>query len=224
MALTAGNIIARATDALFDPTGVRWDPTVLLGHLNDGQRAICSIRPDACSTTENVQLAAGVKQELPVEAIRLLDVVRNMGGGGATPGASIVAADMDKVKRYNPGWATATASDTIKAFMYDPRTPTVFYVFPPLSGSTYVECKLAKLPTDCASTSSPLSIHDGYANPLLSYVLFRALWKDIETPLTGQARAFYELFMQELGAKTSTDVAILPDGSFAPIGGNPAKE
>jgi hypothetical protein len=214
---TAGDVTGRAASIIFDETHVRWPEPELLKHVNDGQREICSIRPDSCAVTQNISLVAGVKQDLPGTAIRLLDLIRNMGADGVTPGAGIIALDMDKVRKYNPNWATVTADTAVKVYMYDPRVPKTFYVYPPLSGATMVEGQVVQLPTDCATTASSLSVHDGYMNALVNWTVYRTLLKDLETPNAGQAKAYYELFMASLQAKTSSDIAVLPDDSFAPI-------
>lgn len=68
---TAGDVTGRAASIIFDETHVRWPEPELLKHVNDGQREICSIRPDSCAVTQNISLVAGVKQDLPGTAIRL---------------------------------------------------------------------------------------------------------------------------------------------------------
>jgi hypothetical protein len=219
MALIAGDITGRAASIIFDETHIRWPEAELIKHINDGQREIVNLRPDACAVTESISLVVGVKQSIPATAIRLLDIVRNMGADGSTPGAAIIPADMDKVRRYNPGWATTTASSTVKNYMYDPRIPGVFYVFPPVTGTVQVEGQFVRLPTDCASTASSLSINDSYANALVNWTVYRTLLKDLETPNAGQAKAYYELFLNSMQGKTAADIAALPDSSFAPIGG-----
>jgi hypothetical protein len=212
MALTAGNIIDRAEEILFDESNTRWSEANLLTHLNDGQRAITNLRPDAGATIASVQLAAGVKQTIPSTSTRLLEVIRNMGADGSTAGASIRPANLDKVRRLNPDWATTATSSTVLCYMYDPRFPRVFYVFPPVPSSpnVYVEICSVALPTDCASTASTISLNDSFGNALLYYVLSRAFAKDLETPLPERAKLYYDLFERELGTRWAAEAAALP--------------
>ena len=64
MTISAASIIHRATDLLQDQTSVRWPANELVRWLNDAQRAIVKVRPDAMNTTATMTLVAGSRQDL----------------------------------------------------------------------------------------------------------------------------------------------------------------
>jgi len=89
--MQAKAILDKAEVLLLDPTNVRWPRNQLLDYLNDGQREVVIYRPDASMEDRVVALVdASTRQTLPANGLRLLDVVRNMGTDGATPGAPLL--------------------------------------------------------------------------------------------------------------------------------------
>ena len=49
--ITAANLLLRIRDTLQDTTGVRWLDAELLRYMNDAQREIVNLRPEAAATT-----------------------------------------------------------------------------------------------------------------------------------------------------------------------------
>ena len=78
--VTVDSILKRVNTLLNDRTWVRWPKQELLDYYNDAAKAIVLMRPDA--HTKNVQFncAAGTKQTLPADALRLIEVLRNADG------------------------------------------------------------------------------------------------------------------------------------------------
>ena len=79
MSVTVQSVIDRVQAVLQDTTGVRWPVTAeLVLWVNDAQREIALLKPDASAVNTTVTLAAGTKQEIPSAGNRLLKVIRNM--------------------------------------------------------------------------------------------------------------------------------------------------
>ncbi|PJC11729.1 MAG: hypothetical protein CO066_14080, partial [Comamonadaceae bacterium CG_4_9_14_0_8_um_filter_60_18] len=83
MTISAASIIHRATDLLQDQTSVRWPANELVRWLNDAQRAIVKVRPDAMNTTATMTLVAGSRQDLDNASLtpppaKLIEITRNM--------------------------------------------------------------------------------------------------------------------------------------------------
>lgn len=204
--VTAQTIADRAELLLQDESNVRWTASELLRWINDGQREIFVHRRDASSRVLAVALVAGTKQTLPSDGVLLLDVKRNAGAAGTTFGAPVRRTSMDLMDAVSPSWHTATASATIKNFMYDTRTPTVYYVYPPAATPTYVELEYAANPAALSALSDVIGVADDYANALLDYVLFRANAKDHEDAnAMARATAHRALFDAVIGNKTAAD-------------------
>ena len=75
MTVTVQSVIDRVQAVLQDTTGVRW-PVVdeLVLWVNDAQREIALLKPDASAKNETITLAAGTKQSIPAGGNRLLKV------------------------------------------------------------------------------------------------------------------------------------------------------
>lgn len=206
--ITVANILDKAEVVLQDTTNIRWPVAELIGWLNDGQREIVAFRPDAFNKTSVVTFAAGTKQSLPADGYQLINVVRNMGAGGATPGTAVRKVPQELLDAQVPGWHASTPSATPLHYMYDLRTPRIYYVYPPVTGTVQMEIVYSAAPTELTQVSDTIAIDDIYANVLLDYVLYRAYSKDFE--LTGnQARAdyHYSKFETSLGKKAGADSA-----------------
>lgn len=203
--ILGSEIIGKAQIVLQDTTGIRWpDTTELLEWLNDAQREVAIYRPDACTVTTSMTCSAGTRQTLPSAATALVDVVRN------TAGAAVRKVPREILDAQLPTWHAATAGDT-KHFMYDPRLPREFYVYPPATSSTSLVIRYQTAPTDLASTGSTITVDDLYAGPLLDYILWRAYSKDAEyTANPERAAAARAAFDRSMGAKVAADAASAP--------------
>lgn len=179
--INISSVISKAQTILQDTTGVRWPETELLGWLNDGQREIVLFKPNAFVKNVAVQLAAGTKQDLPADGVQLIDVPRNMGTNGTTPGRAIRIAMREILDAQLPNWHAATASATVVHYMYNMLDPKRFYVYPPQPASNrgYVELVYGAAPTE-ATLGSTITLDDIYQTVLLDYILYRAYSKDTE--------------------------------------------
>lgn len=206
---TAQDVITRASDLLFDQGNVRWPVDELIRWINDAQREIIGYRPDLGATTEMVSLQAGAKQDLkgsPTSAIRIIEVTRNANGD------AIRITQMENLTAYNPGWATAPQSGTIRNYMFNEATPTVFWVYPPATADTQVEVSYLKMPTAIVNAGDTLSIPDTFFNPVLDYVLFRAMSKDAEAgSLSQRALNHLNTFKGYFGDKAQIDMVVSPN-------------
>lgn len=182
--ITASSIISKARnqlqDTITDDDGqYRWDNDVLLGYLNEGQRAVVALRPEASMTTGSVLLVAGTKQDLPTGGLSLIDVNRNMGAAGTTPGRTIQRISGEELDLYDPDWHLATAGVAVKHFVYNPEVPKVFYVYPPQTASPeYIEMSYSTPPADVANIGTVISIDDIFEPALLQYLLYMAFSQD----------------------------------------------
>lgn len=213
--ITGQQIIYRAEIILQDTTNVRWPEAELTYWLNDAQRAIVLIKPDASAVNAAVICVAGAKQSIPAAGVQLLDIIRNMGTNGTTPGRAILQIERRILDEQRPDWHTETASDEVKHFMFDERNPRNFYVYPPQPTSAfgYVEMLYSAAPTDLATLASVISLDDIYAGPILDYILFRAYSKDADlSPSAPQrATAYYQAFMAALSGKNEAESMHDPD-------------
>jgi hypothetical protein len=213
MAITAADVITRATDLIQDQTNVRWPVEELMRYLNDGRREICIVRPDIYATTSVVTLAAGTKQAVPADGRRLLDVVRNIAVDGVTPGRAIRIVEREVLDAQRPNWHTEAAG-AVRHFMFDERTPREFFVYPPASATTKVQLSYSKTPVEIVDPNTELSDEDIYTSALVDYVCYRAFSKDAEyAGNTERAALHYSQFMSSLGVGKKASYVTSPNMS-----------
>lgn len=223
MTVTVQSVIDRAQAILQDTTGIRW-PVVseLVLFVNDAQREIALLKPDASAVNATVTLATGTKQDIPTAGNRLLRVVRNMSAAsGGTGKRAVRLVSREILDSQTPNWhdptVTGDAAHTsiVKHYVYDEQNPRNFYVYPGVSGSAYVEIIYSANPTTVAQADN-LSIPDIYANAVTDYVLFRAYTKDAEYAGNNQrASTHYNLFINSVTGKGQIDIITSPNSDLS---------
>ena len=219
MAVTVQSVIDRVQTTLQDTTGIRWpvaDELVLW--VNDAQREIALLKPDASATNDTITLVTGTKQTIPSAGNRLLRVVRNMSAAtGGTGKRSIRLVSREILDAQTPDWHDPTVSgdaahtSVVKHYMYDEQDPRNFYVYPGVSGSAYVEIVYSANPST-VTASDDLSIPDIYANAVMNYVLYMAYMKDAEYAGNSQRAAnHYQLFTASVTGKAQVDLITTPN-------------
>lgn len=214
MTILAQTLINDIASELSDVDHVTWSADDLLSYLNAATRRVCLVRPDAKSSVESIQLAAGTKQSLPADARRLIDVTRNMGTDGASPGKVVTAIAQRDLDLYRPTWHSDTKKTYVDHFVYDEETPDTFFVYPPVSSTTnvYVEAKLAKNPTVLTDAATEnVDIDDVYEPAIRHWMLHMAYNKETDSQASSMESKFhYQAFNDILGIKSRTDLAFSP--------------
>lgn len=182
-----------------------------LQFLNDGQRAVVIVRPDANAVTQAVQLVPGTRQSLPAGGLRLLDVTRNMGSAGTTAGSAIRLAERQSMDMADRSWHTAPPNVKVRELLYDEKKdPTSYWVSPPvpLAQSVYIEIIFSKSPTDITDADAgAITISDVYAPALIEWMLYRAFSLQTQALNVQQRASFkYQTFFNLLGVKLRGDV------------------
>lgn len=215
------DIVDRARTILQDTTNTRWPLLELQYWLNDSYREIVNLRPDANTQTGSFTCAAGTRQVLTdafPTATRLIDVVRNI--AVTSDRSAIRAVERRVLDDQRRTWHAQTQTANIEHFMFDPRLPKEFMVYPPASTQAQLEVVYASVPAehtlteqelDNPATAEVIRLDDNYANSMLDYILYRAYTKDAEyTANNSRAVQHYEAFLAGINAKTSTDGAVTP--------------
>lgn len=219
--MKASDVIARVRDLLLDTTEpYRWSDTELLRWLTDAQRAVVVRVPEANTTAVPVKVLAGkYRQAMPANAYRLLDVPRNLGADGNTPGNVIRLIGRAVIDSLVPGWMSSTGA-AIEHYLYDFKQPNCFLVYPTPTTDTYVECVHSVVPAAVTSASADLALSDMYQSPLVNYTAFRAFAKDIDSPNSAERAAAYKtLFTNDLDDGVSSTASRVPasqNGSATP--------
>ena len=112
--MLASAVIASVAEVLSDNAYLNWTQDQLLGWLNDGQRAIVLVRPDASQITDALLLVSGTRQSLPSGSVRLMTVIRNMGSDGITPGQAVRLVERATKDELDPDWHSADADTVLR--------------------------------------------------------------------------------------------------------------
>ena len=184
--ITGTALINTVATLLYDTNNVRWSRAELQGYVNDGQRAMVSVLPSVTSGVSVVALVAGTRQALPADGWMMLEVTRNMGTDGSTPGRAVRRADMTVLDESNPDWQTDTPDAEAKSYMYNARDRASFYVHPPSTGTNYVEVIYSIYPTEQAEAAA-IIVDDVYGPALQDYIMWRAYSKSADYANGAQA-------------------------------------
>lgn len=213
--ILASAVIDRTQIILQDTTGIRWPEDEQLGWLNDGQREVVLYKPNAFVKNTAVKLIAGTKQSLPADGVQLIDVPRNMGTNGTTPGRAIRITQREILDSQTPDWHFSAASAEARHYTYSPLDPKNFYVWPPQPAANqgYVEMVYGAAPTD-ATLGSVITLDDIYATILVDYMLYRAYSKDTEFAAdVNRAAAHQQAYLAALTGKAKVEVGVNPNAS-----------
>lgn len=172
MGRTAGDIIAQA-HLLLQDDGTRWTPAELYLWIDEAQRFIAKVVPEALATQATVTLAVGAEQMLPDDGVFLFRVVRD--GSGYIP-RQTTKRGMDVV---SPNWYSEAASASIRQYMMDDYEPRRYWVYPPNNGASAV-IEYQRKPVAVVDDTTALSCADHFFTAVLDYVLYRAYDKDAE--------------------------------------------
>lgn len=232
MALTVQSVLERAATIIQDQTNVRWPLAELLGWYNDARREVAIVRPDLYATTQVMPLVAGTRQDLPngttpaglPAGSRFLDAIRNVSSAGVV-GKAVRVVEREVLDAQKPDWHTEAGSTDIKHFMFDERTPRVFYVYPPATAGHKLEIAYSQTPTDTLLANvatDTLEQEDIYAGAIVDYLCYRAFSKDAEyAGNANRAATHYQQFMNSLGLGGVATVNSSPN--TANVGGMPPR-
>lgn len=207
------DVLDRASIILQDSTNVRFPNAELLKFFNDAQKEVVLHRPDANMQNASFTPADGSKQTIPTAGLRLVDVVRNVGG------YAITQVDRKILDETLPNWHNTVQDSTkkIEHFIFDPADPKTFYVYPKaIASSDSLEIVYSAAPTDISisnfnTDTTVISLDDVYANSILDFILYRAYQKDSEFAGNAQrSMMHYQSFTNSLGVKARVDGALTP--------------
>lgn len=219
MAITVQVLVNDVRNTLLDEGATkRWSDDDLTLFYNSAILQLALVRPDSTAKTASVLLAAGTRQSLPSDGLRLIDIPRNMGADGLTPGAAIIKAERAQLDTYNRTWHT-DAAGIAKNFTYDERNPKVFYVTPKSDGTGYAEIVYSAAPARVLTAnigSTNIAVDDVYYGSLKDWMLREAYQIEVSLVSETRARTYERSFYQSLGLKYQTDRAASPSAQPVP--------
>jgi hypothetical protein len=201
MTITATSIIETIGQQLHDTGESIWTAAIICKYASEAQKLIALMRPDATAKADTFALAVAVKQTLPSDGARLLDLPMNTGG------APIRKIDRAALSDSVPGWTTEEGS-AVEFFMFDMETPKQFYVYPRPATAFNVDIVYSSIPTDIATDATSISISDTYLTPLLEWTMYRCLSMESEGFDMAAANSHLNNFFNVLGIKQKNEALL----------------
>lgn len=226
MATTKVIDIIRRVEHVLQDAGVHWPRVELQDWLNEAYLTLLLARADANTVIAEFTCAEGVsRQSLDAQfpdALRILDVIRNTAAGSTGRAVRLVPRSTLDSQQYN-WYVTAPVIDA-QLWVFDPRRPREFMVFPPAGVSpniTKVEVMysarvanhtLTESALDPAgATAETIRLDDVYAPVLVDWVLYRAFSKDSKYGASSARAALHvQAFSTALGIKANAETAASP--------------
>ena len=226
------------------PQYSRWPEQEIVVYANYGQIAIAKYLPQAGARSDSIKLRPGTKQDLTkvlaadikpsdgsaavdTYGIALLDVVRNMGAAGATPGRVIRVVDRETRDNNDPDWHSKTGA-VIREYVAEKALPKVWYAVPgvpadvpvwadinwlvepkriPAGGAPGAEIYLAD-----GASAELLGINDQFVEDLHNYVVAICLLKGSKnTANVAKAQLHASLFTSSINAQASVLTGVNPN-------------
>lgn len=249
------DVLWQVSNILLDiaPQYTRWQEKLMVQALNNAHRCIAKYVPMACARLDAVKLVPGSRQQIEnipsancimlngssptanVYGTQLLDVVRNMGTDGLTPGKAIRKIDRDVLDAMNPDWHTVTGT-SIRSVVFNRDTPRVYYVSPgvPASPAVWVELSYAAKPAaipdggapgseiyaNSGSNTQTIQLDDVFADDLINYVVAWLSYQDGKNADPMKAQRYGSMFMASLNAHVTALTGASPNLSVFPMGGS----
>lgn len=234
------------------PQYSRWTEIELVTYANFGQMAIAKYLPQAGSRVDAVRLQPGTRQDftkilaaniLPGDGsaaadtfcMALLDIPRNMGINGTTPGRVIRPVDRETKDNNDPDWHLASKADVVvREFVSDRNLPKVCYVSPPVHAATAVWVEVAMLaePKRITAGGEPgaeiyrydgasaalLGVNDQFVEDLHNYVVAIALTKGSKNNINmAKAQSHAGMFISSINAQASVLTGVSPNLKTLPF-------
>ena len=208
--VTSNEIMQRVNKLLNDPGFTRWPKDELLNYLNDAQRAIVLRRPDSFTVDiDDFSCTSGVKQTLPADALKLIDIPRNASGRAIRGPYNRQVLD----DNYDTWYAGNTANE-VELYIYDERNTKTFYVYPGVTIGIQLTLVYSKAPPAIDSAANDagevIALDDVYVNAIIEWILYRAYMKDAEYAANpNKSQMHMNAFRSQLGEKSQADVAMM---------------
>ena len=187
----------------------------LIHFLNSAIQAVCLQRPDVTAVTEPILLELGMRQTIPskkkhrstADAAMLVELIRNMGHNGETPGPPISLVNGNVLLAWG---RHACPASIVENYAYDRSlNPKIYYVYPPVAPSAgiWVEATYSAAPQHVHTCHDHLPISDVYAPALMHHILSSILAGDSEHSNLVKAQYHAQMFQSVLGIKAQVDIA-----------------
>jgi hypothetical protein len=176
----ARSILRDATNTATTP--FRWDDDHLLRALSRAQREVVRVLPSANPIRSAFKLTRGatLQNVIPTTAFQILEIPRNMGADGKTPGRRITKEVREMIDARVPDWHFGRAGKSIESWTQEKEERRLFYAFPRPDNNVdvWVEILYSDCPTRIEDANLKITVDDVYEYPLSILTAGYALMED----------------------------------------------
>ena len=240
MVIPVTDILSRAEQMLQDPGHVRWQPSVLVGWINDCTADISNNFQNAVSVVLDLRLVVGTQQTLPETTTNLLEVFCNieMIPDPDNPGEmlrmrrrTITPTDRTAMDNLGFDWQNPdiiSYSQRVQSVIDDPASSRSYLVFPGNDGTGRMEALVAQRPVrivvEVPDPNNPPDLDDvnsyvglnvdldrKYITAVVDFVVGRCFGSDVDVPNAFNRMQYYmQSYMQRMSDSEFTDQARTP--------------
>lgn len=211
MAFTGTSVINAALADLGDPGGITWTRALLFGWIAEAMRAVVMLVPSAYQVRGQLTLSGSdYVQQLPVGAVRLIKITKNLGVDGLQNGPRASPASEEQLSRVDPNWTRSKPGPWIRNYCIDPETPGFFYVSPRPAGALKVEAIWSAAPPPTSAEGTNLPLDDIYQDAVKHYLVQRAYNRNASVANTRKAAEAGNRMRESLGLKRRSDYELDP--------------
>ncbi len=172
-----------------------WTEADIIQYVNEAVKNIIQRAPQANSKKEFITGAIGVEQELPADAVSIINVIANATVSNKL-GDVIHEVDVTMKDTYNPAWRSSRAKTKVVEWMKRSE-PTKFLVWPPLASEEQLYVEYSYYPADLTDVANTVVISNEYLEPVRLWCLYRTYGRDSEdTPSVQRAESYRQQFEQ----------------------------
>ena len=211
----ASDIIVQVAGDLRDTGFVRWTKADHYQYITAAKRTLVMIRPDAFSVTVPFCLIPfSTRQQLPSNGVSVIDIVRNMGADGNTPGAPVTVTTKAALDESNINWHTDTWTTEVTNFCFDERSNRSLFITPPPANGVFVELVYSKLPVPVVADTDVIDTDDIFFTVLIDYCLFKAYSRNNDSQGDAEkAKMHLATFLSALGQSQQASMLMSPNTS-----------
>lgn len=197
----------------------RWSDAELLDYMNAGLRQVVVLVPKSNATETVVTISNDIaRQSLPAGGIKFMKVTRNYADDGTTAQGPVRYVEKDVLDSLDPDWEydTTIKSDGANFFehyCHDEREKDVFYLYPPQAAANKkVAVLYSAIPTEMSVVGDTFPLDDEYINPVVSYIIYRALTKESRDSMPSTFRQeLWNNFLADLGLENKAYERVGPE-------------
>lgn len=180
MSIAIPTFVTKVQQTLNDEGADDWTVTHIVHALNDAIRAVIRAMPSARYVREEFTCALGAIQALPDEAVDFIGIDGVTMGGIVTCGLS--EEGLSDLNVDNPGWWSASSTETPRGFVFEKNKPYQFLMYPPVAAGVTIQIVYSEFPplvTYDEGTeeygADTLDLHEKWEAALFLFVMARAM-------------------------------------------------